>query len=413
MTNNSSRRKCARRENMVIYTPMNKKDKVYRVWAHLRMSYASGRDLLYGISSYARTHAHWRILLHPFSEDAKPPFPRPREVDGIITSEPLSPEAATSETPLVVIGTRDRWLGRRMKSLVFVRNDDKEIGRLGAKALKSIGKFASFGFVGTNTPYYCSILRGEGFLGELGKLESAETREFAGVAGREDGSPEDLAALGRYLEALPKPAAVMAVHDLRATQVLSAAAACGIGQKQLAIIGVDNDELLCDFTEPRLTSIAPDHVKEGKIAAAALQGLFRQRQRAGRSARPRTIKSSAKVLVERESTQTMLPMLSIARSAMEFIRRNALDGIGPKDVAAAIHSSRRLCDLRFRECYGESMLEAILHTRLNEVKRRLERTSAPIGRITAACGFPCESYAKRLFRRRFGMTMRDWRQRHA
>ena len=384
--------------------------KVYKVWVYMRLSYASGRDLLYGISNYARTNAHWRILLHPFSgEKARPPFPRPGEADGIITSEPLDGVAASSDIPLVVIGTRERWLGRRMKSLVFVRNDDKDIGRMGAKTLKSLGKFAAFGFVGTNTPYYCSILRSEGFKEELSNAKSVPILEFIGKPKRDDGSPEDINALGCWLAELPKPAAVMVVHDLRATHVLTAAAMRNIGPKQLAVIGVDNDELLCDFTEPRLTSIAPNHVKEGEIAASALQKLLKLNNAAKSHLHTSTIRSSSKTLVERESTRALAMTLSVAKSAMDYIRRHAIEGISPADVANAIHASRRLCDLRFGECYGESMLEAILRIRLAEVKHRLASTSAPIGRITASCGFSCASYAKRLFRKRFGMSMREYR----
>ena len=73
--------------------------------------------------------------------------------------------------------------------------------------------------------------------------------------------------LANWLDSLPKPAAVMAVHDLRATHVLEAASLRKIKvPEQLAVIGVDNDELLCDFTTPQLTSISPDHVKEGELA---------------------------------------------------------------------------------------------------------------------------------------------------
>ena len=154
--------------------------RIHKIWVYLRLSYASGRDILYGISQYARAHAHWSIRLLPFSgEENKLPFPLPKEADGIISSEPLTADAATSPIPLVVIGTREKWLGRRMRSLAFVRNDDEAIGRFGAESLKSLGKFRSFGFVPTNTPYYCSILRSEGFRVELKKGSAGEVREYA------------------------------------------------------------------------------------------------------------------------------------------------------------------------------------------------------------------------------------------
>lgn len=383
--------------------------KIHKVWVQLRMSYASGRDILYGISSYARANAHWNIKLLPFQDGGEENrFPSPDEADGIITSETLSGKAAASGIPLVVIGARERWLGRRMKSLAFVRNDDKAIGSFGAGFLRSLGKFQSFAFVPTNEPYYCSILRSEGFFAELSARKADDVRQYSSKA--KDGSAEDIAELGDWLAGLPKPAAVMAVHDLRATHVIEAANQRKIKMpEQLAVIGVDNDELLCDFTTPQLTSISPDHVKEGALAAATLQSIMRAKS----WTHARTFRSTAKSLVERESTKHISPSIHIAKAAMSFIRQNALKGISASDVSSSLRASRRLCDLRFRECYGETMLEAILRIRFAELKRRLVSSKAPIGKITAACGFACESHAKRLFRKRFGMSMREWRQTRA
>ena len=380
--------------------------RIYRIWVYLRLSYASGRDILYGISRYARANAHWNIRLLPFSgEGVVQHFPRPEEADGIITSEPLAQDAATSSIPLVAIGTREAWLGRRMRNLAFVRNDDVSIGRFGADFLNTLGNFRSFGFVPTNRPYYCSVLREEGFQAELTSKKKTDVRLYE-KKDAEDGTMDDLSALADWLDSLPKPAAVMAVHDLRATHVLEAANLRKIKvPEQLAVIGVDNDELLCDFTTPQLTSISPDHVKEGELAAATLQSLLKT---ASQRHAP-TFRSSAKTIVERESTRPLSPATHLAEAAMTFIRRNALKGIGAADVSANLRVSRRLCDLRFRECHGETMLEAILRIRFAELKRRLTSSNTPIGKITAACGFSCESHAKRLFKKRFGMTMREWR----
>ena len=383
--------------------------KIHRIWVYLRLSYASGRDILYGISRYARTNAHWNIRLLPFSgEEHRRPFPMPTEADGIITSEPLADSAATSPIPLVVIGTREKWLGRRMRSLAFVRNDDAAIGRFGADFLRNLGQFRSFGFVPTNTPYYCSILRSEGFHAALKTARgTVDVRQYR-AGGTADGTDDDIAALGKWLADLPKPTAVMAVHDLRATHVLEAANLMKIKvPEQMAVVGVDNDELLCDFTSPQLTSIYPDHVKEGELAAATLKALLKKSD----MRHARTFRSNAKSIVERESTRHISPATHLADEAMSFIRRNALKGIRSADVAKHLRVSRRLCDLRFRECHGETVLETILRLRFSELKRRLASSNAPIGKIVAACGFTCESHAKRMFRKRFGMSMREWRTR--
>ena len=83
------------------------------------------------------------------------------------------------------------------------------------------------------------------------------------------------------------------------------------------------------------------------------------------------------------------------------------------DVVNHLGVSRRLADMRFRQFTGQSILAAILKIRLDEVKRRLHDTDTPIAKITAACGFRGENYAKKLFKSRFGISMTRWRANHA
>lgn len=382
------------------------RNRILTVGVRLQLSFASGRDILYGISRVARASCHWNLRQLPPSPDesADSNFDG---LDGVITSEPLPAEfvRANPDLPIVVIGTREPWLGRRMNALTFVRNDDRDIGRYGAEYLMGLGRFRSFGFVSTNVPYYCSILRDEGFSAHLDKWAKACDR--FGPSSARDGSPEDIAALGEWLAKLPKPAAVMSVHDLRATHVLEAAQLANIDvPRQLAVIGVDNDELLCDFTKPQLTSISPDHVHEGELVAEEMKRLLADR---GHRHLPRTVRSKLKTIVERDSTAAITPAARLADEAVEFIRRNALSGIRARDVVRQLGVSRRLADLRYRECTGTSILDTILDVRLNEIKRRLKSSTAPIRKITAACGFTGEAHAKRIFKKRFGLSMRDYR----
>ena len=94
---------------------------------------------------------------------------------------------------------------------------------------------------------------------------------------------------------------------------------------------------------------------------------------------------------------------------MADIRRNALKGIGARDVVDHPDVSRRLADLRFHECYGKTILDANLEIRLNEVKRKLTTSKTPIRKITDAWGFANEIHAKHLFKKRFGVTMSAYR----
>ena len=334
-------------------------------------------------------------------------------MDGIIANgldnTLIASHLSRSSTPLVVIGARSPGLRRRMKNLAFVRNDDVDIGRFGAAYLTSLGLARSYGFVDWAATGYASILRREGFMARFNGTD-ADVRIYSPTADLEKGSLEDITALSKWLSALPKPTAVMAVHDLRAIHVIEAAAMANIRiPRDLALIGVDNDELLCDTAEPTLTSIAPDHIRLGELAAEALNGLLNGTN----LHHSLTIRSSAKTIVERQSAKPVTPATRLVQQASAFIRRNALKGISAVDVVNHLGVSRRLADARFRQFTGQSILAAILKMRLDEVKRRLRDTDTPIAKITAACGFKGENYAKKLFRSRFGMSMRAWRARNA
>lgn len=196
---------------------------------------------------------------------------------------------------------------------------------------------------------YCPALREEGFRSGLGPEREKKIHTYP-RSDLPDGSPEDVAALGDWLAALPKPSAVMAVHDLRATQIVSAANAKGIAiPDEVSIVGVDNDEVLCEFTDPPLTSVAPDHVLEGELAAETLLSIMDKGAR-----RSITRKACRFDIVERESTSAEKTSQILAETAMAFIRQNYRTPIGAKDVIHSVRSaSRRLVDMRF----GMSMSE--------------------------------------------------------
>lgn len=390
-----------------------KKGKVCKVAVVLRLAFGSGRDILYGISRYARKHCRWQLHIINFTGDDTLDEIRRAErkgVDGIIANgldnTLIATHLSRSSTPLVVIGARSPGLRRRINALAFVRNDDADIGRFGANYLSSLGLARSYGFVDWTATGYASILRREGFMSRFNGT-GADVRTYSTTANLENGSLEDITALSQWLADLPKPAAVMAVHDLRAIHVLEAAAMSNIRiPRDIALIGVDNDELLCDTAEPTLTSIAPDHIRLGELAAEALDGLMRGAPRR----HALTIRSSVKTIVERQSAKPVTPATRLVEQATAFIRRNALKGIGAMDVVNHLGVSRRLADARFRQFTGQSILAAILKVRLDELKRRLRDTETPIAKITAACGFKGENYAKKLFRSRFGMSMSEWRR---
>ena len=169
---------------------------------------------------------------------------------------------------------------------------------------------------------------------------------------------------------------------------------------------MDNDELLCEFSKPALTSVLPRHDVTGFLAGRALDGLMRGRRPAGVN----RVLCGEVGIVERESAVPPTPATHLILSAMEYIRRNARRNIGPADVVRHLKVSPSLATLRFREFQGETIGEAIMRVRMDEAKKVLLTTDLTVRKAASLCGFSNAAHFGALFRRRFGIAPGRWRQ---
>lgn len=115
-------------------------------------------------------------------------------------------------------------------------------------------------------------------------------------------------------------------------------------------------------------------------------------------------------IVERASTVDVSGTARSVALACEYMRRNAASPIGIGDIVAASGTSRRLLERHFRAVMGTTAAHELQRIRLELVKRQLEETDLPLGRVGDACGFRDESHLKKLFKRMFGVTMGDYRR---
>jgi LacI family transcriptional regulator len=297
----------------------------------------------------------------------------------------------------VIVGSRRNWLGGRRDNTVFLRIDDERLGEFAAERLSRLGAFNSAAFVPAAPGEFWGELRGRGFCAAM-KKHKLDVRVYRGDA---DGS------IGGFIDRLPKPAAVFAASDKIAFSVVSALRNPGaVIPGRVVLLGVDNDELMCNSVTPRLSSINPDHYEEGAVAQRELALLMR-----ARNPRPvKTILCGKMDLVSRESTVHLAPAAKILSRALDYILRHAVEGITPDMVAAHIGVSRRLLDLRFRELHPRTVAQSILDVKLEAVKRLLAETEMPIGDIAGKCGFANSNHLKNVFCSRFGVSMRTFRQ---
>ncbi|MCR5751958.1 MAG: substrate-binding domain-containing protein [Kiritimatiellae bacterium] len=383
-----------------------------RVVVALRMAGIAGQDKLNGIFNYLSEGRRWQLIIYRTKHEFTAETVRhelERKADGFIVGIPKTEDAlcalAATNIPTVVMNVSGGDIERRKENIAFVKSDSQTVGREAAHALLKQGVYKSYGYVGYRTDDDWSRERGTAFRDALDK---------AGFVGRMmdithyKGNVEDKATILEWLQALPKPSGILAACDDRAFEILDICRDADIKvPAEIGILGVNNDPLLCENAEPRLSSIQPDFVEEGRLAAELLEKMM-----SGGSipAEKRLRRVGIRAIVHRDSTVAQSEAGKLVQKVLAYIEREAVRGIGVEDVARRFKVSRSLLEMRFRELQNESVYEAMLRIRLAEVKRRLRQTEDPISEITMACGWENPTPPKALFKRRFGISMREYRK---
>ncbi|MBQ0032693.1 MAG: substrate-binding domain-containing protein [bacterium] len=213
--------------------------------------------------------------------------------------------------------------------------------------------------------------------------------------------------LDRQLAELPKPCGVICANDMSAQKMMSEAMRAGVAiPDELAVIGIDNDELICEHTNPPLSSVYPSFVDAGYRLAEMLHERVR-------NPKAKHIHASygPKTLVRRESSRWMPNMDDRTRDALDFIRKNFTDpDLTVGQVVEVMGCSRSMADLLFRKSSGGSILDEIQSMRLENAYRLLRNPQQKIDSIPTLCGYASEPFFKRLFKKKTGLTMREWRK---
>ena len=214
-----------------------------------------------------------------------------------------------------------------------------------------------------------------------------------------------------WLSALPRHTAVFVVNDLTAIFVAETARKAGlIIPRDLTLIGADNDPAHCEKTHPTLSSIQLDFESAGFQSAKLLGEMIPKRTYGGGGHAAASI--GPLMAVRRESTMGHGRREARILEAVEMIRREACDGLTAQTLSARFPGSRRLFELRFREAMGRSVLDEILHVRMQKVQTLLADTDIPIGATADFCGFRTDRALRKLFLAREGVSMAEWRRLH-
>lgn len=379
--------------------------------ASIRFDSISGRDILSGLFAYNEPGHRWRYRIIQTEEEFSTETIQglfDEGADGFVLTFQGNAECmrilSESGKPIVSLGARSAILNLNRQSVSYVKNDNKAIGRMGGEYLTSLGRFASFGFIHSKPGFHFSEERFASFKTYLKKRNLEHCHESMPLS--PEGSEADISALAEWIASLPKPAAVMAACDRRALHAIAAAKRAGVKiPGQMSLLGVDNDELLAENSEPPLTSILPGHFEMGFSAAKELGRLFA----AKKGCKCHFVHIPPNKVVERESAASLTPALTLVMRAKAFIASRAAKGMTVQEVVRHLGCSRNLLDLRFKEIEGITVHAAIENTRMKSVMHLVETTNRPVAAIASQCGFKSPNRLTHLFKQRFGKSIRDWR----
>jgi LacI family transcriptional regulator len=370
----------------------------------IETSNAYSRGVLEGVIDYMRQHEPWSITLPEQERGASPPDWLSRwRGDGIIARIETDEIArAVRQTKLPVV---DVSAARHLPDIPWVETDDQAIARLAAEHLLERG-FRHLAFCG-DAGFNWSVWRGQHF--EQIVLKAGSQCHVHESIPRMDTSyswNREKQRLMTWLKRLPRPIGIMACYDIKAQQLLDVCRELEIAvPEEMAVIGVDNDRLLCDLADPPLSSVICNTRRAGYEAASLLDRMM-----SGETMAPEARLLEPLGIETRQSTDILAIDDPDVAIAIRFIREHACRGIDVSDVLRQVPLSRRVLENRFRKILGRTPHQEITRLRIDRVKQLLAETDLPLSGIASRTGFQHDEYMTVAFKKQVGIPPSKFRQ---
>ena len=379
----------------------------YSVALLIESSNAYARGILEGVIDFQRKHDAWSVFLPEQERGAAPPSWLKRwSGDGMIAR--IETETIARSVRSMNIPTIDVSAARRLEGIPWIETDDKMVASLAVEHLVERG-FRKLAFCG-DASFNWSRWRGEAFA-QIVRAKGLEYFEYSSQDRYALGYswPRDQKRLAKWIADLPKPIGLMASYDIRAQEILDCCRELNVAvPDQVAVVGVDNDPIICNLAFPSLTSVIPDAVQAGYLAAELLQRMMQGE----------TIPADAHLLpplgiATRQSTDVLAVDDPEVAAAAKYIRDHARDGITVADVLKHVPLSRRALESRFKKITGKTPHDAIVSQRLSLVERLLSETDLSLDAIAARTGFEHAEYMSVVFRQKHGTPPGKFRKQRA
>ena len=358
---------------------------------------------LEGICRYARTQG-WYVQVverafHKVDVARQLEFWRPV---GIIAecgsgAEELTP-AAFGDIPAVYF---DADMSKRGRGY-YVGLDCRSVGRIACEHLMSLD-MPNYAYASFRLPMFWDSERRDTFVQGLADAGRKCHLFNPGCEQRPHVRQKELA---EWIRNLPRPCGIFAANDYVGEEIINICNRLDISvPDEIAVLGVDNDESVCENVSPTLSSLVPDFEDGGYQAARLLAQAI-----ADPKSKPVSYLYPVQRVVTRQSTRRIICNRSRIADAVEMIRKMACSGITSADVVDFIGEPRRTAEMHFREVTGRSIHEEIDEVRFAKVFELLKNPRQSLDSLPDLCGFKTGVALRKAFSLRTGMSMRDWRK---
>ncbi len=380
----------------------HRKRRVAVLFSTAHQAYA---QMLKGVSDYAHERRKWTLYVNPepFINMALPSLAGWKG-DGvlmrIVTQQDLR---AARRFPWPVVSCGGSLDVSGLPSVTF---DQELIGRCAAEHLLERG-FRRFGYYGLeNTPF--SQRRRDGFVKRVNESgATCSVLEVPNYTNRRSPWVKWHKRLQDWLNSLEKPVGILAVHDPRASIVIDTCLEMELRvPEDVAVVGVENNEIVCRYASVPLTSVPPDYRRLGREAAAILDRLM-----LGEEVPKVPVALPPKPVVARKSTEIMAIDDPVVAKAVAYIQDNYDCEISVQALESLDDISRRNLERRFRKCLGRTPHQFLSEVRVEEAKRRLvENGAIRLEQLARRCGFTDTRHLRMTFRRLTGMSPAEYRK---
>ena len=388
-------------------------DSIYKITLILDLSATPGRNLMRGIACYSRHFGPWQLnnigmdFYKSASKNSNFLATLKKNLinsDGVIMREPAAWDYLEKINVPVIVASAISDVEVPTKPTIMT--DSKAIGTMGAEFFIHKG-FRQLAFCGLKKMLW-SEHREQYFIEAAEKTGVKVFKYSFSYPGNERNRDTVLNKLAKWIQELPKPIGIMAANDICGKLVVDSCRKRSIKVPQeVAVLGVDNDDIFCELTYPSLSSIGLNTEKAGYDSAALLHRIIK-----GVKVDTHKIMIEPVGVEERQSTDVIAVDDELVSAVMRYIQNNASRPLQVQDIVDEFNISRRCLYSKFSKISAGSVYGQIRRIRVEKISKMLTETNLSIKEIAFSFGFSDVDHISRLFRKEKGMTPTQYRAKY-